>query len=127
MSGFVVAFRPKERVRQDSEPIALMYRNMGTAAAEQVVTRALSELAMTMAGLSERVRARDVADLGRQVRRLQRMAEQLGMVSLGQVAGDIRGCLDGGDATAFAAVWARLVRVAECSLAADKGLLDQRP
>jgi hypothetical protein len=53
------------------------------------------------------------------------MAENLGMVSLGLVAGDVRECLDRADVTAFAAVWARLVRTAERSLALDKGLLDQ--
>jgi hypothetical protein len=127
MTGKVLAFRPKERVRQDSEPIALMYRNMGTSAAEQVVTRALAELAMAMSGLSDRVRARDMSDLGRQLRRLQRMAEQLGLVSLGHVAGDVRQCLEKGDSTAFSAVWARMLRVAECSLAAEKGLADQLP
>ena len=127
MTGIVLAFRPKERVRQDSEPIALMYRNMGTTAAEQVVTRALAELAMAMTGLSDRIRARDMSDLGRQLRLLQRMAEQLGLVSLGQVAGDVRQCLDIGEPTAFAAVWARLMRVAECSLAAEKGLMDLQP
>ena len=127
MTAMVLAFRPKERVRQDSEPIALMYRNMGTSVAEEVVTRALAELALAMAGLSDQVRARDMTDLGRQLRRLQRMSEQLGLVSLGQVAGDIRVCIDKGDPTAYAAVWARLLRVAECSLAADKGLLDQQP
>ncbi len=122
----VVALRPKERVRQDSEPIALMYRNMGTAAAEEVVTRALGELAMTMAGLADRVGQDDRQEMLRQLRRLQRMAEQLGMVSLGQVAGDIRACLDRGDPIAFAAVWARLLRVAECSLAPSRGLADGR-
>ncbi len=127
MTGMVVALRLRERVRQDSAPIALMYRNMGTAAAEEVVTRALSELAMTMAGLAEQVRSRDRQDIARQLRRLQRMAEGLGMVSLGQVAGDIRCCLDQSDTTAFAAVWARLLRVAECSLATQKGVQDQRP
>ena len=115
----------KERVRQDSEPIATIYRNLGTASAEQVVTRALGELALTMARLAAQVREREMQDLARQLRRLQRMAENLGMVSLGLVAGDVRECLDRADVTAFAAVWARLVRTAERSLAPDKGLLDQ--
>ena len=121
----VVALPVRERVRQDSEPIATIYRNLGTASAEQVVTRALGELALTMAGLAAQVRQRDMQDLARQLRRLQRMAENLGMVSLGLVAGDVRECLDRADVTAFAAVWARLVRIAERSLAPDKGLLDQ--
>lgn len=127
MMGKVVAFRPKERVLQDSGPIALMYRNMGTAAAEQVVTRALGEVAMSMAELSERSHSRDRPDLSRRLRRLQHMAEGLGMVSLGRVAGDLRDCLDHADPASMAALWARLMRVAECSLAPDRGWLDQRP
>jgi len=121
----VVSLRPIERVRQDGEPIATIYRNLGTDSAEQVVTRALGELALTMAGLAHQVRAHELADLTRQLRRLQRMAENLGMVSLGLVACDVRNCLDQGDSTAFAAVWARLIRIAERSLASDKDLLDR--
>jgi hypothetical protein len=121
----VVALRPKEQVRQDAEPIATMYRNLGTASAEQVVTRALGELALAMAGLAQQVRQSDLADLDRQLRRLQRMAAHLGMVSLGHVAADARICFGRGDVTGFSAVWARLLRVAERSLASDKDLLDQ--
>ena len=121
----VTVLRPKDRVRQDAEPVAAMYRDMGCAAAEQVVTRALGELALTMSGLANQVRQHDMADLARQLRRLQRMSEQLGMVSLGVVASDVRQCLDNGDVTAFSAVWARLLRVAERSLASDKDLMDQ--
>ncbi len=121
----VVALPVKERVQQDGEPIATIYRNLGTSSAEQVVTRALGELALTMAGLASQVRAHDMQDLARQLRRLQRMSENLGMVSLGLVAGDVRDCLDRADVTAFSAVWARLVRTAEKSLAPDKALLDQ--
>ncbi|NCM96655.1 MAG: hypothetical protein GW948_04910 [Rhodobacterales bacterium] len=125
MTGTIAVLRPLERLRQDAEPVAVMYRDLGTAQAEQVVTRALGELALTMSGLAHQVRAHDLNDLARQLRRLQRMSEQLGMISLGLVAGDVRLCLEGGDVTAFAAVWARLMRVAERSLAADRDLLDQ--
>ena len=60
---------PKERVRQDAEPIATIYRNLGTTSAEQVVTRALGELALTMSALVTQVWAHDLADLPRQLRR----------------------------------------------------------
>ena len=85
MSGNVTALRPKERVRLDAEPIAAIYRNLGTSSAEQVVSRALGELALTLAGLVEQVRRRDLGDLGRGLRRLQRMADHLGMISLGLI------------------------------------------
>jgi len=125
MSGNVTALRPKERVRLDAEPIASIYRNLGTSSAEQVVSRALGELALTLAGLVEQVRQRELAELGRGLRRLQRMADHLGMISLGLIAAETRICMDRADATAFAAVWARLIRVAEASLSPDKELLDQ--
>ena len=121
----VVALCPNDRVRQDAEPIATIYRNLGTASAEQVVTRALTELAITMAGLASRVRTHELGNMARQLRRLQRMSENLGMVSLGLIAEDVRQCLDRSDVTAFAAVWARLLRVAERSLASDRDVLGQ--
>jgi chemotaxis protein histidine kinase CheA len=124
--GQVVALCPNDRVRQDGEPIATIYRNLGTASAEQVVARALSELAITMAGLAAHVRAQDLQDMDRQLRRLQRMSENLGMISLGMIAADLRDSLAQGDMTAFAAVWARLMRVAERSLATDRDLLGQQ-
>jgi hypothetical protein len=121
----VVALRPNDRVRQDAEPIASIYRSLGTASAEQVVARALGELALTMAGLASQIRAHQMGDVARQLRRLQQMGEHLGMVSLADVTADVRYCLDVGDVTAFSAVWARLLRIAERSLAPDKTLLDQ--
>ncbi len=105
--------------------VAAIYRDMGKQAADQVVNRAKGEVALTMAGLVGRVQSRDLSDVGRQLRRLQRLSAPLGMVSLAQVAQDARGCLDAGDATAFSAVWARLVRVAEGSLVAGRDALDQ--
>lgn len=120
----LLVLRPRERVLQDGEAIAVLYRNLGTSVAEQMVSRALGELALSMAGIAAQVKAQDLADLARQLTRLQRMAEGLGMVSLTSVASDVRDCLGRGDSTGFAAVWARLLRVAERSLAADHGFAD---
>jgi hypothetical protein len=124
-TGIVVPLCPDDRVRQDAEPIAALYRNLGTTSAEQVVTRALGELALTMSGMAAQVRLHDLRDLSRQLRRLQRMGENLGMVSLANVAEDVRVCLERADATAFSAVWARLLRVAERSLASEGEFLDR--
>jgi hypothetical protein len=122
--GKVTALRPREAVRQDAEAIAAIYRNLGAPTAEEMVTRALGELALTMAGIAAQVKAHELADLARQLTQLRRMAENVGLVSLGIVAGDARVCLQRADSTAFAAVWARLLRVAERSLAPDEGVAD---
>lgn len=115
--GKVTELAPREVVRQDVEAIAVIYRNLGAPMAEQMVTRAMGELALTMAGLAEKVRTQDLRGLARQLAQLMRLAQDLGLVSLAQVAADSRTCLERADSTAFAAVWARLVRVAERSLA----------
>jgi hypothetical protein len=122
MTGNVMVLRPKDTVRQDSEPVVAIYRDLGTVQAERVVTRALGELALAMGALTAQVRSKDLQDLPRQLRRLQRMSEQLGLISLGAVAADARGCLDHADATAFSAVWARLLRVAERSMVVEPDL-----
>mgnify|MGYP001360632253 FL=1 len=123
--GEIVPLRPREVVRQDVEAIAVIYRNLGAPVAEQMVTRALGELALTMAGIAEKVRAQELRDLSRQLGRLGRLAADLGLLTLATVAGDAKICLERAESTAFAAVWARLLRVAERSLAADMGLADQ--
>jgi hypothetical protein len=120
----VTILRPRERIRQDGEAIAVIYRNLGTSTAEQMVTRALGELALAMAGIAAQVKAQALTDLTRQLKKLQRMAENLGMISLATVSEDARICLERCDSTAFAAVWARLLRVAERCLANDKGFAD---
>mgnify|MGYP003596208668 FL=1 len=125
MMGEIIALRPREVVRQDVEAIALIYRNLGAPVAEQMVTRALGELALTMAGIAEKVRAQELRDLARQLGRLRRLAADLGLLTLATVAGDARTCLERAEGTAFSAVWARLLRVAERSLATDAGLVDQ--
>lgn len=124
MTAIITALRPKDQVFQDAEPVAALYRDLGTIRAEQEVTRLLAELALTMSSLTDRVRLRDLHDLSRQLRLLEQRSEQLGLVSLALVAGDVRICLQRADTTAFAAVWARLLRVAECCLIADPGAVD---
>lgn len=124
--GFVTALMPHEVVRQDVEAIAAMYRNLGAPVAEQMVTRALGELALSMTRIAEKVRARDLHDLARQLSRLGRLAEDMGLISLASIAGDVRTCLERADGTAFSAVWARLMRVAELSLSPQAGVADLR-
>jgi hypothetical protein len=125
MMGEIATLRPRETVRQDVEAIAVIYRNLGAPVAEQMVTRALGELALTMAGIAEKVQAQELRDLARQLGRLGRLAADLGLLSLATVSGDAKTCLERADSTAFSAVWARLLRVAERSLSAEVGLADQ--
>jgi hypothetical protein len=122
--GKVTALTPREVVHQDVEAIAVIYRNLGAPTAEKMVSRALGELALCMARIVETVRAQDLRDGADQLGRLGRLAEELGLISLCEVAKDTRICLERADSTAFAAVWARLLRVAERSLSPIPGVAD---
>jgi hypothetical protein len=107
---------PRERVEEDMEPIVQIYRNLGSESGAAVVQRALSDLGLALAVLAECMARSDVAKLHPALRRVDAMAEALGFVTLTLVCSDLRRCLDRGDATAAAAVWARLCRVAEHAL-----------
>jgi hypothetical protein len=122
--GKVTALMPRDVVRQDVEAIAVIYRNLGAPTAESMVSRALGELALSMARLAETVVAQDLRDVGDQLGRLDRLADDLGLISLAEVARDARICLKRADSTAFSAVWARLVRVAEKSISPIPGIAD---
>ncbi|MGL5011050.1 MAG: hypothetical protein ACRC6I_14320 [Paracoccaceae bacterium] len=120
----VLALVPKERLRQDAEPIAAIYRNLGVQAAEQVVARALAELAVVANDVTEQVRLGDRDGLPRNLRRLQRLSENIGLVSLATIAQDTVICLSSQDEIAFAAVWARLQRVMMRTFSPAKEIAD---
>ncbi len=124
-SATVLALQPKECPQQDIEHIASIYRNLDSQAAEQVVARALGELGEALSALADRIAGQHLHDALRRLKRLDRMAENLGLLTLSHVARDLATCLDRGDSTAFAAVWARLVRVADCTLTYDQDMQDR--
>lgn len=116
MSASVVMLCPRERVDEDEGAILAIFDRLGPDPGQKLVTRAVGELALAVTVMGAQVERHELAGLPRGLRRMQAMAAGLGMVSLAQVALDARNALIDGDATAFAAIWARLMRVAERSL-----------
>lgn len=125
MMNKVAVLVPRELVRQDVETVAGLYRNLGAPMAEMMVGRILSELALTMASALEMLRLQQLCDLPARLGHLRRLADELGLTSLSHVAGDAITCLERADGAAFAAVWARLIRVAERSIPTDQGIVDR--
>jgi len=116
MTSGVVTLHPQERVDEDEGAILAIFDRLGPDPGAKLVTRAVGELAMAVTVMCAQVERHELDSLPRSLKRLQAMATGVGLVSLAQVAEDAREVLLRGDATAFAAVWARLVRVAERSL-----------
>lgn len=112
----VVKLRPRERVDEDERVILAIYDRLGPDPGAKLVARAVGELALAVTVMSAQVERHELGTLPRGLKRMEAMAAGVGLVSLSQVARDARAVLALGDATAFSAVWARLVRIAEQSL-----------
>ena len=97
---------------------------MGHAGAEDVVCRAMEELALRMAHCDRLYRTDDMAELRKSSRSLIAIAEQAGMHLLARVARDVTTCIDSGDTVALAATLGRLMRTGEGSLTAIWDLQD---
>jgi hypothetical protein len=89
-----------------------------------VVARALVELSVVAAEVTEQLRRDDRDALMRGLRRLQRLSENMGLVSLATIAQDTVGCILAQDQVAFASVWARLQRVMERTFAPAPDMAD---
>jgi len=113
-----------ENVRLDSDRLAELYVQLGEAGAQDVVCRAMEELAVRLARISESYHANMTLDLRKGAKGLIGIAEQIGMQRLADVARDVRSCVDENDPIALAATMARLLRIGDCSLTAVWDLQD---
>lgn len=106
----------KEPVRLNADKLEELFVQLGDAGAEDVVCRAMEEIALKLAQ-SDRLRSAGRMDeLRKTVRSLGAIADQIGMAVLAKVAHDVVRCVDSGDMIALAAVHQRLIRAGENSL-----------
>lgn len=106
----------REQAGLDAEALERLFDELGAAAAEDVVCRAMEELALKLAQSERLYRAGEAAKLRKAVRSLAAIAGQIGMVILAKVAGDLVSCIDQRDDIALAAVLQRLLRMGEASI-----------
>lgn len=107
---------PHETVWLDRSQLQGLYDDLGEANAEDVVCRAMEELAVRLSQAEKRFRAGEIDEMTRLVRSLVAIAEQVGMDKLARVAGDVVACAHAGDRVALAATLSRLMRISERSL-----------
>lgn len=105
-----------EAVEVDAGKLEDLYRQLGDSAAEDVVCRAMEELAIRLAHTEKLYRQHRREEMRKSARSIGAIAEQVSMQLLADVARDVIACLDHCDDIALAAVLARLVRIGECSL-----------
>jgi hypothetical protein len=122
--NFVTQIRFVESVRVDHDRLGALYADMGHTGAEDVVCRAMEELALRMAHCDRLHRAGDYDELRKSARSLIAISDQIGMGLLARVAHDVMICIDRGDGVALSATLGRLMRAGEGSLIAIWDLQD---
>ncbi|MBY6157698.1 hypothetical protein KUV69_10080 [Pseudooceanicola nitratireducens] len=105
-----------ETVRLDPDRLQALYDQLGEAGAEDVVCRAMEELAVRLSMTERFFRQDRLDDMRKAARSLTGIAEQIGMNCLARVAGDVTACIDCRDAVALSATLSRLLRIGERSL-----------
>lgn len=113
-----------EQVRLDPDRLGALYRQMGETNAEDVICRAVEELAVRMTQCEKHWRAGDWMTLRKSAKSLVGISEQVGMSKLSRVSSDVAEAIDNNDAVGVAATLARLLRVGERSLTAVWDLQD---
>lgn len=112
----VSVLQVEDEIRLDPDRLGALYYQLGDQGAEDVVCRAMEELAVRLADVDARFREADWGAVARLSRSLIAIADQIGMVGLARVAGDVAQSAKAEDFPAIAATLARLGRIADRSL-----------
>ena len=113
VAAMVTYLCPRERIWLDPTRIGSLYAEMGGAEVQALLDRALAELTAVHDSLRAQYRAHDIDGFSRNLRRIRRIADHLGLTTVARIAEDVSDCLETGDSTAMAATWSRLSRSVE--------------
>lgn len=116
MVDLVTDFRPSDHVRLDRSRVGRLYAQLGDRNAEDVLCRAIEELAVRLAHCETLWRKEEHVALRKSARSIVAIADQIGLQTLSSVAVDITRTIDMEDDVATAATLARLLRTGERSL-----------
>jgi len=120
----VTQLRLSEHVQVDHQRLDTLYSEMDPVSAEDMVCRAMEELALRMAQCDRLYRAADMDGLQKSSKSLIAIADQIGMNVMSRVARDVAGCAQTDNPVALAATMSRLMRTGEESLSAIWNLQD---
>lgn len=104
---------PVEKVHLNNIRLYELYHRLGQAGAENVISRAVEELAIRLSTVSRAYEQGDLRQVAKISRSIIAIADQVGMPALGVVAADVEGLTHRRDNAALAATIARLNRLGE--------------
>ncbi|MFK7751631.1 MAG: hypothetical protein AB8B51_03690 [Sedimentitalea sp.] len=120
----VITIKPYEKIRLNPEQLHALYAQLGHVGAEDVVCRAIEELAVRLSHCERLWRSNDLPGLRKSARSLIAIADQVGMTELSNAARAVTFAVDSNEEAAQGATLFRLIRVGERSLMAIWDLQD---
>ena len=118
MVAQVLTLAQYEPVRLDPTRLDELYDRLGEENADNVICRAIEELALRISECERQWRKNDWTALRKSARSLVAIADQIGMSALARVAQDVAGTAERRDMVASGATLFRLIRIGERSLTA---------
>ena len=115
---------PVEKVRLDNVRLEDLYDRLGPIGAENVISRAMEELAVRLSKISKSYEKGHLNDTRKVANSIATIADQVGMSVLAGIARTVAELTTHNDGAALSAVVARLVRLGERSLIAVWDLQD---
>ena len=112
----VLRLRQNEMIRVDRDRLRGLYRQLGPTSAQDVLCRAIEELAVRLAHCEHLWQEERWTDMRKCARSMIAISEQIGLTTLSRVAQDVTHALDGCDLPAVGATMCRLMRIGERSL-----------
>ena len=94
----------------DPAPLTRLFAGKPQTEAEEIVCRMLEDIALRLDVMQRGVAARNFEEVKRPARRVEMVAERMGLMEVAVAAGHVRNCLDQGDGVAIEATMARLER-----------------
>ncbi len=116
--------RHDEGVRLDPDAMSAIYSELGERGAERLISRSMENLDTRLGEVRRHFHDGRTGDLVKAARMLVQSGNQIGMASVTRVARDLIRATEAQDATAQAAVLARLERIGHRSLLAVWDLHD---
>lgn len=115
--GEVLGLQPRERIVIDSACLELLCRRLGPHSAEGYLGERVEEISERLADIEWLARQGLMAEVPTDALRVARLCAEIGLASLARAARDLAQVAEQGDSAAWGAVWQRVVRIGDKSLA----------
>jgi hypothetical protein len=123
MVEHVAVLHPRDTAFFDEDTLNALSRELGPSVAENILCRALEDMAVRLTQIREEYADGDERALRKSIRSLIPIAEQVGLPGVSAIARDVLICIDRGEGVALAATLCRLLRSSEMAIScAEMGI-----